>query len=84
MKHGTFEFETCKDPHEEFTDLNVIPVERAFPHDQQVSLRVRGAEPLLTESQEASGAGQVEQRRDPVGHTIGLLVEKHSPRGEVR
>lgn len=80
MKHGTFEFETC----EEFTDLNVIPVERAFPHDQQVSLRVRGAESLLTESQEASGAGQVEQRRDPVGHAIGLLVEKHSPRGEVR
>lgn len=72
-----------KGPREEFTNLNVVPVERAFPHNQQVSLRVRGAESLLTESQEAPGTGQVEQRRDPVGHSIGLLVEEHSPRREV-
>lgn len=80
---GKFEIEVSKDPREEFTNLNIVPVERAFPHNQQVSLRVRGAESLLTESQEASGTGQVEQRRDPVGHSIGLLVEKHSPRRKV-
>lgn len=69
---------------EEFTHLNVVPVEGAFPHDQQVSLRVRRAQSLLTESQEAPRAGQVEQRRDPVGHSVGLFVEEHSPRREVR
>lgn len=83
IKHGKFEIEVSKDPSDEFTNLNIVPVERAFPHNQQVSLRVRGAESLLTESQEASGTGQVEQRWDPVGHSIGLLVEKHSPRREV-
>lgn len=83
IKHGKFEIKVSKDLHEEFTNLNIVPVERAFPHNQQVSLRVRGAESLLTKSQEASGTGQVEQRWDPVGHSIGLLVEKHSPRGEV-
>lgn len=59
------------------TDLHIVPVESAFPHNQQVSLRVGGAESLLTEGQEAAGAGQVEQRRDSVRHSVGLLAEKH-------
>lgn len=83
IKCGKFETEVSKDPQEEFTNLNIVPVERAFPHNQQVSLRVGGAESLLAESQEASGTGQVEQRWDPVGHSIGLLMEKHSSRREV-
>lgn len=52
------------------TDLYIIPVESAFSHDQQVSLRVRGAESLLTESQKGFGTRQIKQRRDPVCHTI--------------
>lgn len=50
IKHGKFEFEVPKDPREELTNLNVVPVERALSHNQQVSLRVRRAESLLTES----------------------------------
>lgn len=65
------------------TDLHIVSVESAFPHDQQVSLRVRRAESLLTEGQEGPGVGQVEQCRDSVRHTIWLLVEKHRPRREV-
>lgn len=59
------------------TDLHIVPVESAFPHDQQVSLRIGGAESLLTEGQKAARAGQVEQCRDSVCHSVGLLVEKH-------
>lgn len=74
-----------KDPKEqEFPHLYVVPVEGAFPHDQQVSLRVRRAQSLLAEGQQAPRAGQVEQRRDPVRHSVGLLVEEHAPRREVR
>lgn len=58
-------------------DLHIVPVESAFPHDQQMSLRVRRAEPLFTEGQKGFGAGQVEQRWDSVGHSIWLFVEKH-------
>lgn len=39
------------------TDLDIVPVKRSFPHDQQMSLWVWWAESLLTEGQEASGAG---------------------------
>ena len=67
----------------ECTDLHIVPVEGAFPHDQQVSLRVGRAESLLTEGQEAPGAGEVEQRWDSVRHSVGLLVEKHRPRWEI-
>lgn len=66
------------------SDLNIIPVESAFPHDQQVSLRVWRAESLFTEGQEGSGAGQVDQCRDSICHSIWLLVKKHCPRWEVR
>ncbi len=66
------------------TDLHIVPVERSFPHDQHVSLGIRRAESLLTEGQEGSGAGQVEQRRDSVRHSVWLLAEKHRPRREIR
>lgn len=59
------------------TDLHIVPEESAFPHDQQMSLRVGRAESFLTEGQEGFGAGQVEQCWDSVGHSIWLLVEKH-------
>lgn len=66
------------------TDLNIVPVESAFPHDQHVSLRVWGAESLLTEGQKGPGAGQEEQRWDSVRHSVRLFVEKHRPGWEVR
>lgn len=48
-----------------------------------MSLRVRRAEPLLTEGQEASGTGQEEQRWDAVGHPVWLFAEEHRPCWEV-
>lgn len=65
------------------TDLYIVSVESAFPHDQQVSLRVRWAEPLLTEGQEGLGVGQVQQRRHSVRHSIWLFVEEHRPRWKI-
>ncbi|XP_034404803.1 elongation factor G, mitochondrial [Cyclopterus lumpus] len=65
------------------TDLHIVPVENASPHDQQVSLRVGRAESLLTEGQEGPGAGQEQQRWDSVRHSVGLLVKKHRPRWEI-
>lgn len=46
-------------------------------------MRVGRAESLLTEGQEAPGAGQEQQRRDSVRHSVGLLVKKHRPRWEI-
>lgn len=66
------------------TDLNIVPVESALPHDQQVSLGVWWAESLFTEGQEGSGAGQEEQCWNSVRHSVWLLVEEHRPRWEVR
>lgn len=65
------------------TDLYIVPVEGASPHDQQVSLRVGRAESLLTKGQEGSGAGQVEQCWDSVRHSVWFLAEKHRPRWEI-
>lgn len=73
-------FPQVQDTH---TNLDIVPVKSSFPHDQQVSLRVRRAEPLLTEGQEASGTGQEEQRWDAIGHPVWLFAEEHCPRWEV-
>lgn len=73
-------FPQVQDTH---TNLHVVPVKSSFPHDQQVSLRVRRAEPLLAEGQEASGTGQEEQRWDAVGHPVWLFAEEYCPRWEV-
>ena len=63
--------------------LHIVPVESAFPEDQQVSLRVGRAESLLTEGHEGPGARQIEQRWHSVRHSVELLVEKHRPRWKI-
>lgn len=65
------------------TDLYIVSVESAFPHDQKVSLRVRWAEPLLTEGQQGLGVGQVQQRWHSVRHSVWLFVEEHWPRRKI-